>query len=252
MQLLLINPNMSATMTDTMMQVANEVATDGVSVTGITASRGFPYISSRAEAQIAGALVLEMIAEHEHSADAVIIAAFGDPGLQAAREQFNLPIVGMAQAAIVTAAMLGERFSIVTFTPLMSRWYIDSVKSSGHADSFLGVRTPSANKLDAFAEQKSMEVELLRLINLSIDEDGADVVILGGAPLAGMAQRLQSQVSVLLVDPISSAVVLADALAKVSDKNAFSRRHSRPAAKSSTGLSPALSDAISGSRAISG
>lgn len=233
-------------MTHIMANVAHSIASDNVEIVPVTAPKGFPYISSRAEAQIAGAFALETIAEHEHDVDAVIIAAFGDPGLKAAREQFNLPIVGMAQASIMTAALLGEQFSIVTFTPLMSRWYVDSVEDSGLSGKFLGVRTPDANKLDAFAEQSTMETELLRLVNQSVSEDRADVVILGGAPLAGMASKMQSQVNALLLDPISSAVVLAESLVKVSDKSAFGNRHSRPAFKESTGLSQALTEAMKG------
>lgn len=245
MQILLLNPNMTTAMTTSMVQVARAVASDSVNIVPSTATKGFPYISSRAEALIAGSIVLETIAAYEDTADGVIIAAFGDPGLKAAKEQFNLPIVGMAQASIVTAALLGERFSIVTFTPLMSRWYLDSVEDSGLMDRFLGVKTPEADKLDAFAGQSSMETELLRLINKTIDDDGADVVILGGAPLAGMATRLQGQVNALLLDPISSAISLIESLVKVSDKNAFCRRHSRPVKKTSTGLPEALAKSMS-------
>lgn len=233
-------------MTNTMASVAHTFASVGVEIVPVTAHKGFPYISSRAEAQIAGAFALETIAEHEHDVDAVIIAAFGDPGLKAAREQFNLPIVGMAQASIMTAALLGEQFSIVTFTALMSRWYIDSVEDSGLSSKFLGVRTPDANTLNAFAGQSTMEGELLRLVNHSISEDRADVVILGGAPLAGMASKMQPQVNTLLLDPISSAVALAESLVKLSDKAAFGNRHSRPAFKESTGLSHALTESMKG------
>lgn len=246
MRILLLNPNMSSSMTETLAAAAMPVASSDVELIPVTASKGFPYISSRAEAQIAGAFALETIAEYEHEVDAIILAAFGDPGLKAAREQFNLPIVGMAQAAIAMATLLGERFSIVTFTPLMSRWYMDSVVESRQESRFTGVRTPEANKLDAFAEQATMEKELLRLINQSIEEDRADSVILGGAPLAGMAARLQPQVNALLVDPISSAVALVESMVKLSNKAAFSKRHSRPAAKESVGLSEILARAMNG------
>lgn len=233
-------------MTNTMATVAHSFASDNVEIIPVTATKGFPYISSRAEAQIAGAFALETIADHEDDVDAVIIAAFGDPGLKAAREQFNLPIVGMAQASIAAAALLGEQFSIVTFTPLMSRWYIDSVEDSGLSSKFLGVRTPEANTLDPFADQSTMDTELLRLVNQSVSEDRADVVILGGAPLAGMASKMQSQVNTLLLDPISSAVALAESLVKLSDKAAFANRHSRPAFKESTALSQALTKSMKG------
>lgn len=150
----------------------------------------------------------------------------------------------MAQAAIAMAAVVGESFSIVTFTPLMSRWYIDSVEESGLERKFTNVRTPEANKLDAFGEQAAMEKELLRLVNLCVTEDRADAVILGGAPLAGMASRMQSQVNTLLIDPISSAVALAESMVKLNNKSAYRNRHSRPAPKTSVGLADALSNAI--------
>ncbi len=103
MKLLLINPNTTQAMTDRLAKVARAAAGPEITVSALTATRGFPYIASRAEAQIAGALVLEMIAAHRHDADAVIIAAFGDPGLIAARELFDLPVVGMADAAVATS-----------------------------------------------------------------------------------------------------------------------------------------------------
>lgn len=244
MRLLLVNPNTTSSMTDSMLEVAGAISSSTTEIIPLTATKGVPYISSRAEAQIAGAIVLEMIAEQKNEIDAVVIAAFGDPGLLAAREQFNLPIVGMAQASLLSACLLGERISIVTFTPLMSRWYLDSVKASAVEKFFVGVRTPSMEKLNAFAEQASMETELRKLVNLSIEEDGADVVILGGAPLAGMAPRMQSQVNCILLDPISCAVSMAESLVKLSDKSAFANRHSRPASKESIGLSDTLAQAL--------
>jgi Asp/Glu/hydantoin racemase len=93
MRILLINPNMTVGMTEKMTEIARSHAGDGVEIVPLTATRGFPYIASRAEAQIAGALVLEMIAAHRDEVDAVIIAAFGDPGLAGARELFDLPVL---------------------------------------------------------------------------------------------------------------------------------------------------------------
>lgn len=244
MRILLLNPNMSTSMTEQMTHVARRTANKDVEIVPTTATRGFPYISSRAEAQIGGALALEMIAEHEKHVDAVVIAAFGDPGLKAARELFNLPIVGMAEASLITASLIGERFSIVTFTPAMSRWYLDSVSDSGLTARFAGVRTPAANTLDAFASQESMADVLHHHVTRCIVDDGADVVILGGAPLAGMAFDLQPSCAALLLDPISAAVAQATLLANLTTKTAYRNRHFRPVAKTSVDLSPPLAECI--------
>ena len=132
-RILLVNPNMTEAMTDRMAAVARAAVGDRAEIVTRTAPRGFPYIASRAEAQVAGAIALETIAEAVGGCDAVILAAFGDPGLTAARELFDVPVVGMAQAACLTATMLGETFSVVTFTPLMTRWYADCVRATGLA-----------------------------------------------------------------------------------------------------------------------
>lgn len=99
MRILLLNPNTSASVTGLMSAAAEEAKSQGTTIVPLTAERGVPYIASRAEAQIGGAIALEMLAEHHSTVDAAIIAAFGDPGLFGARELFDIPIVGLAEAA---------------------------------------------------------------------------------------------------------------------------------------------------------
>ena len=244
MRLLLLNPNMTETMTQQMLESAQNVVSTGVELLPATATRGFPYISSRAEAQISGAIALEMIAEQHAVIDGVVIAAFGDPGLKAARELFSFPVVGMAEAAISVSALLGERFSIVTFSPIMSRWYMDSIEASGQLHRCTGVRTPTAGKLGVDTEKALVREEIARLANLSASEDGADVVILGGAPLAGMAADIQAQTTALVIDPIAAAVSTLETLVNVTSATGYNNRHARPAPKSSVNLPEALSNVI--------
>ena len=116
------------------------------------------YIASRAEAQVAGGIALEMIAENLKGVDAVILAAFGDPGLRGARELFDIPVIGMAEAAMMSACMLGERFSIVTFSPVMRRWYLDCVADSGLMARCTGVRTPLGHPLQSKRSPRPIDV----------------------------------------------------------------------------------------------
>lgn len=244
MRILLINPNMTVGMTEMMTAIARSHAGDGVEIVPLTASRGFPYIASRAEAQIAGALVLEMIAAHRTEVDAVIIAAFGDPGLAGARELFDLPVVGMAEAAVLTAAMLGERFSIVTFTPHMLRWYTDSVRQTGLEARFTGVRCPAKPPASVDNVAQTLKHDLLALVHAATAQDGADVVILGGAPLAGLAPELAPEAPGILIDPIAAATAQAMSLARLAPS--YRHRTGRPAAKTSEGLGSALANIIAG------
>ena len=151
MRLLLLNPNTSAAVTERLAASARAAAAAGTQIVPLTAPRGVPFIASRAEAQIAGAVALEMLAEHHGRYDAAIIAAFADPGLLGARELFDVPIVGLAEAAMLTACMLGRRFSIVTIA--MGPWFRECVDMHG-----LGGRCASIRMLDEpFASLASVQ-----------------------------------------------------------------------------------------------
>ena len=115
MRLLLLNPNTTEALTQRMLGAAEAVAAPATTITTMTATRGVPYIATRAEAQIAGSVALEMLATCHDAHDAAIIAAFGDPGLGGARELFSLPVVGLAEAGMLMACTIGRTFSIVTF-----------------------------------------------------------------------------------------------------------------------------------------
>ena len=131
MRILVLNPNTSTEITARLASAAKQAAADGTIVATATATRGVPYIATRAEAQIGGAIALEMLAERHRDCDAAIIAAFGDPGLFGARELFDIPVVGMAEASMLTACMLGRRFSIVTFARTLGPWYQECVDCMG-------------------------------------------------------------------------------------------------------------------------
>ena len=101
------NPNTSAGVTDLVVAAAEAVAAPETQIVPATAPRGVPYIATRAEAVIGGAIALEMLAELHEGVDAAVIAAFADPGLGGARELFPIPVIGLAESGMLTACMLG-------------------------------------------------------------------------------------------------------------------------------------------------
>ena len=210
------------------------------SISWATAARGVPYIATRAEAQIGGAIALEMLAEHHRSADAAIIAAFGDPGLLGARELFDLPVVGMAEAAMLAACMLGRRFAIVTFATALGPWYQECVEMHGLATRCAGIRMlncPFSRISDVQDEKEALLVELARV---TVGETGADVIIFGGAPLAGLAEKVKALIPVPVVDQVQAAVQLAEAVVALKPRKATVGTFRRPAPKPTIGLPGAL------------
>ena len=227
-------------MTARMAEAAAGALAPDATITALTAARGLPYIASRAEAQLAGAAVLETLAEHHAGNDAAVIAAFGDPGLIAARELFDLPVVGMAEAAMLTACMLGQRFGIVTFSATLLPWYEDAVALAGLAGRCACVRAVAAGFRSVTEVQHELEAEIVSLAVRAVAEDGADAVILAGAPLTGLAARVGDAVPVPLVDPLVAALGQAQALVRLGAKPPRAGRFARPPAKPATGLATPL------------
>ncbi len=243
--ILLLNPNTSADMTVRMLAAAEVVAAPGTRVLPMTAPRGVPYIATRAEAQIGGAIALEMLAERHRTVDAAIVAAFGDPGLLGARELFDIPVVGMAEAAMLAACMLGRRFALVTFARALGPWFEDCVALHGLAGRCAAIRMldgPVRQVGEVAAEKEDLLVDLACR---AAAEDEADVVVLAGAPLAGLAGRVADRIPVPVVDPIAAALKMAEALVALAPRKASAGTFRRPSPKPATGLPRALTDRIS-------
>lgn len=239
MRILIVNPNTTSAMTTLLINAGRTVAAPGTELVPLTAPRGVPYISTRAEAQIGGAIVLEMLAKHHREADATVLAAFGDPGLFGARELFDIPIVGMSEAAMLTACMLGRRFAIVTFAPALASWYQDCVDMHGMGERCAGIHALDESFTSVTNVQEEKEDALVALAHQAIAQ-GGDVILLSGAPLAGLARKVRNRVPVPLVDPMAAAVKQAEALVSLAPRKAIVGSFRRPAAKSTQGLDPAL------------
>ncbi|MCY1362811.1 Hydantoin racemase [compost metagenome] len=244
MRILVLNPNTSEGITARLMAAATPVAAPGTELVPLTASRGVPYIATRAEAQIGGAIALEMLAERHTEFDAAIIAAFGDPGLMGARELFDLPVVGMAEAAMLSACMLGRRFSIVTFARALGPWYEECVDMHGLRGRLAGIRMLDGSFASVSDVQEEKEAVLVELANRAVVEDEADVVILAGAPLAGLAARVRDRIPVPVVDQMAAAVKQAEALVALQPRKATAGTFRRPDAKPTSGLAQALAARI--------
>src|SRR5690606_40360212 len=95
---------------------AAAAAGPGTTVRAVTPSMGPASIESHYDEALAvpGLLAEIARAEQEGSADGYVIACFGDPGLDAARELARGPVVGIAEAAFHAASMVARRFSVVT------------------------------------------------------------------------------------------------------------------------------------------
>jgi allantoin racemase len=246
MRLLFINPNTSAHLTDLGARVARGVARPETEIMPATGRFGARYITSRAAAAIAGHAVLDTYAREGKGADAVVIACFGDPGLFALRELALVPVIGMAEASCHLASTLGRKFSIVTGGHRWGPMLEEFVAAIGLATNLASVRTVDALGADIAAKPEAALESLAQACRLAAQEDGAEVVILGGLGLAGLAERIRAEVPVPVIDNVVASIRVAEAAATLGVAKAKSGSFAAATPVKTTGLSPALAALLEG------
>jgi Asp/Glu/hydantoin racemase len=235
MRLLLINANTTAALTERLVALAQEMAPAGVMVSGATGRFGARYIASRASAAIAAHATLDAYAEHGAGAAAVLIACYGDPGLDALRELAAVPVLGLADASAVAAAAAGRRFGVVTggaaWKPMLEEFFA----RHGHAGRLAGVRAVAPTGGEIARDPEAALAVLAAACRACAEQDGADVVVLGGAGLAGLAARVAPQVPVPVLCSVEEG--LRAAFAVLGQRGADAVPH---APVETIGLSPSL------------
>ena len=214
MKIHIINPNSTASMTEKAGEAARKVAAPGTIIVA-TNPAGTP-VSIEGHADEAAAvppLLAEIIRGTAEGADAFVNACFDDPGLDACREVTDRPVVGICEAAMAMASILGTRFSVVTTLPRAIPIIEDLADRYGHTRRCRRVRSAEIPVL-ALDEDPANATELVRREVLAAErEDGSDVVILGCAGMADLADALTAETGVPVIDGVAAATKLAEALA---------------------------------------
>jgi Asp/Glu/hydantoin racemase len=245
MRILLINANTSVAITERLLAEARRLGGPGVEYAGVTARFGASYISTRAAYAIAAHATLDAYAQYGADADAIVVACFGDPGLRALEEIASAPVIGMAEAACLAAAAQGHRFSIVTGGPAWVPILQEYVASIGLADRLSGVRAIASTGGEIASDPEASLAALAEACCAAAREDGADVVILGGAGLAGLAESIRPQVPVPVIDGFAAALVAAETQARHREDRK-PHRQSAGAVAETIGLGSPLAALIAG------
>ncbi len=240
MRLLVINPNISRDVTRLIEAEARRSTRPGTRLTLATASFGVAYIETRAEAQIGGYAAMQVAAERYAEHDAVVVAAFGDPGLTALREILPIPVVGMTEAALVSACQHGSRFSVIAISQRIQAWYRETIVSYGFADRLASIRALDEPLAHIGRVQEDQGERLVALAERAVQDDGADVLILAGAPLAGLARGVAERLPVPALDGVTCALHQAQALVDLGAAAPTAGSFALPPAKPCQGLSEPL------------
>ncbi|OSZ73175.1 aspartate/glutamate racemase family protein [Hydrogenophaga sp. IBVHS1] len=204
-QLLVINPNTSASVSELLQTHVQQAAGLHVSVRTVTARFGSPYIADEASYAVASHAALDAwahaLVSETRAPDAVLIGCFGDPGLMALRESSPVPVTGLAEAAFIEAARHG-RYAIVTggarWGPMLQRL----AQALGQSQQLAGIHTVAPTGAQLAADPVAARTLLAQACRDASRQLGVEAVILGGAGLAGMAALVQAEVPIPVIDSV--------------------------------------------------
>jgi allantoin racemase len=210
---LVINPNTSASMTEDIARTAARVFEPEWSCVVASAPAGPESLESWRDYELAAVDVLPLL-EANRGCDGILLSCFGDPGLYALKQVAPVPVVGIAEAAMSTALLVGGRFGILAGRE-GSRPLMDSlVRTYGLEARYAGCESLSMPVLD-FEADRPATLDRLAAACERLAGRGADVVLLGCAGLTGFRDELAARVPVVAVDPVEAGCRMLKALVEL-------------------------------------
>lgn len=215
LRVLLVNGNTSQSVTDRLADLSGRIAPQ-FTFDRLTPHFGPSYVSTPADVAVAAHAVVETIARAVEEAGAVpaacMIACFGEPGLAAARHRFGFPVIGMAEASMLTAIQGGGDFAILTLGDHWPAMLRDLVRLYGVAERCVGIECVAGAPFDLLSDPDGATAAVARAAANLARRTGAATVIVGGAALAGLAPRAEPQAGVRLLDCLVASVAQLTAL----------------------------------------
>lgn len=206
-EILVVNPNSTGAVTEAIDRAAEPFrAAGGPEIRAVTNRAGPPGIQSQGDA---GGVVphLRRVAA-DSNADALVLACFSDPGLHVLREDTGKPVIGIAEAGLLTALTLGERVGVLAILARSVPRHLRYVRQMGLDTRFAGDR-PVDLEVVELADPVRTRARLLETGRELRDRDGADVLVLGCAGMADQRPALAQALGMPVVEPVQAAIGMA-------------------------------------------
>jgi allantoin racemase len=216
-RLLLINPNSTASMTTAIESTASAVADSSTVVEAVNPAVGPSSIESEDDERRCIPLLLDEVrraaARPGSRPDAYVVACFGDPGLDEARSLADVPVLGIAQAAMHAAALTAGSFSVVTsMSATVPRGW--ELAKSYTPNQCLGVYACDIPVLTINADPTTVG-PIGDRCEAALTADGSRAIVLGCAAMAKFAGPLTQRLGVPVIDGVVAATLLAEALVRL-------------------------------------
>lgn len=238
MRILLINPNTSEEFTKRIQAIADRYVFPGTTAVALNPTSGPRSIESIYDELLSSPGTLELVITHMDDYDAFVIACYSDhPTIYALREITNKPVLGIAEASMYVACMLGYSFSIVTTNEEWEPLLWDAVRHYGLTERCASVRSTRMPvlALEAASPEETTGL-ILKTAQQAIANDNAEVICLGCAGMAGMDKALQDVLGIPVLDGVVCALKLLEGLVGYGVSNSKKRAYAQPSRKPIVGL----------------
>ncbi|WP_199203480.1 aspartate/glutamate racemase family protein [Mycobacterium sp. shizuoka-1] len=231
MRVWVINPNTTQAMTDKIADCARAVVGSQVTVTGVTSEIGPASIESYYDEALSVPGVLRAVQRGEREGvDGYVIACFGDPGIDAAREVATGPVIGIAEAAMQAASHLGTGFSIVTTLSRTIGQSAHLAERYGMRRFCRGIHACEIPVLDLDTDPNARKI-ITESCREAIEVDRSDVVVLGCAGMADMCGEISAELGVPVVDGVTAATLTVQSLITMGLRTSKRGEYATPPAK---------------------
>ena len=241
MKLLLVNPNTSPRMTAGMVASAQQVAAPGTSIVGRESRFGPVSIEGHVDEALGAAGVVEQVhAARGEGFQAIVIACFGDPGLDAARELTGAPVLGIAEAAFHAASFVASGFSVVTTMTRTCGIAERLVLRYGYERICRGVHGTDIPVLALEDGGAAVVAQIEAAARAALARDRSEAIVLGCGGMAALCATLQGRMGVPVIDGVTAAVKFAEALVGLGLRTAKTGDYAPPLPKRWTGWAAPL------------
>jgi len=165
----------------------------------------------------AGLQLAKLVKEEEKKGfDAVVVSCFTNPALNALKEIVSIPVVGAGEAALYVAASLGDKIGILSVLKETNPVVRHMVRGLGLEERVATIRDVGIPVL-GLSHGGEVEDKIFEACLKAIEDDGAEVLVLGCTGMVGLSDRLQQRLrargyDVPVIDPIRSAIYYAKLL----------------------------------------
>jgi len=215
-------------MTDNCLASVRPSIPPGVELTGYTAPYPAPTaIESVTDAIMSTEAVLRDLAKYSatngetvQNFDGMIVACYSKhPLIDALRESYDVPVIGIMEASLYVARMLGGRFGIVATASRSKILQDDAIAAYGLSHFYVGSEATHLGVLELETRSREEVLKRVALCARALAVKGADTILLGCAGMTDMVRAAKDGVrdedgrrTVNVIDGVEAAVMMMSAL----------------------------------------